>query len=362
MRFDLATDASEEDLQAWRQKRFRILVCIDGSEESYVGLRYAATIGHSEDCDIILAHVRPADQGLRSGGLQLRVARENMLDWGLELPSVTYLKRGFEMLMEESDLGTDWDAYHTHTDVWGDPLGDNKIEYRHESGRSIVLKLKTAPDIVSGILDQYELGPYNLMTLGAPSRWQGEIRSFWDAGVAQKVAMLSPCSVLVAREGKDRSGTLICTDGTGQSAEAVRRAAVLAHFCKSPITIFSVARDHEGRSRAEEAAARAGATLALLGIPIAGTAVGVGDPVEQICEAGKDYGVIVVSDSGKSRLKRFFVGSVRLRRDGQGRDLGSQRAVSCLQPAPSASACRAAARRSMSSREPTVTRRWSGKP
>jgi hypothetical protein len=54
---------------------------------------------------------------------------------------------------------------------------------------------------VSGILDQYELGPYNLMTLGEPSRWQGEFRSFWDAGVVQKVAMLSPCSVLVARGG-----------------------------------------------------------------------------------------------------------------------------------------------------------------
>jgi nucleotide-binding universal stress UspA family protein len=310
MRFDLSAQQEAEEQSTWRSKRFRILVCVDGSEESYVGLRFAAKIGRSEECDIILAYVRPSDQGLRTGGLQLRVARENMLDWGLELPSVKYLKQGFEMLMEAGHMAEEWDTVHTHTDVWGDPLGDNKIEYRHECGKSIVLKLKTAPDVVSGILDQYELGPYNLMTLGEPSRWQGEIRSFWDAGVVQKVAMLSPCSVLVAREGAQRTGSLICTDGSEQSFEAARRAAVLAHYCDSPITLFSVTPDHEGQPRAEEVVARAKAMLEDLDIPVAGTAVGVGDPVEQILEAGAGHGVIVVSDSGKSRLKRFLAGSV----------------------------------------------------
>ena len=184
------------------------------------------------------------------------------------------------MLMETGHMEEEWDAVHTHTDVWGDPLGDNKTEYRHENGKSIVLKLKTAPDVVSGILDQYELGPYNLMTLGEPSRWQGEIRSFWDAGVVQKVAMLSPCSVLVARNGAERTGFLICTDGSEQSFEAARRAAVLAHYCDSPITLFSVTPDHEGQSQAEEVVARAKAMLEDLDIPVAGTAVGVGDPAE----------------------------------------------------------------------------------
>ncbi len=85
MRLDLSAQEDAKERRDWRRRRFRILVCVDGTDESYVGLRYAAEIGRSEDCDIILAYVRPTDQGLRSGGLQLRVARENMLDWGLEL-------------------------------------------------------------------------------------------------------------------------------------------------------------------------------------------------------------------------------------------------------------------------------------
>ena len=71
-----------------------------------------------------------------------------------------------------------------------------------------------------------------------------------------------------------------------------------------------MARDHEGQPRAEEVVARAKDMLAELDIAVAGSAVGVGDPVEQIVEAGAEHGVIVVSDSGKSRLKRFLVGSV----------------------------------------------------
>ncbi len=103
---------------------------------------------------------------------------------------------------------------------------------------------------------------------------------------------------------------MICTDGTEQSFDAVRRAAVLARYCGNPITLFSVAQDHEGQPHAEEVVARAKTILEELGIQVAGTAVGVGDPVKQIVEAGNKHAVIVVSDSGKSRLKRFLVGSV----------------------------------------------------
>jgi len=298
-----------EALQEWRRNRFRILVCIDGSDESYESLHFAAQMGKGDECDIIILYVRPIDQGLRTGGLEVRVARENMLDWGLELPGIDHLKRGLDLLIEEGHMEEEWDATHATQRTWGDPVGESKIEYRRESGKSIVLKLKTAPDVAAGILDQYELGPYNLMILGRPSRWQGEIRSFWDAGVGQKVAMLSPCSVLVAREREVGRGHFICTDGSAQSMEALRRAAVLAHYCGEPITLFSVARNHEGRARAEDIVAGAKAMLDEHGIEVADSLTAVGDPVQQILEAGADHSLIAVS-SGKARLKRFLSGSV----------------------------------------------------
>ena len=307
---DATFQAELETIRQQRRSRFRMLVCIDGSDESYEGLRFAAKIGHSDDCDIILLYVRPIDQGLRSGGLQVRVARENMLDWGLELPGIKYLKRGLNMLVGDENMSDHWSAVTTHTDSWGDPLGDNKVEYRHESGKSIVLKLKTAPDPASGILDQYELGPYNLIVMGEPSRWRGEIRSFFNAGVVQKVAMLATCSVMVARANGNAKGHLIWTDGTKHSLDSMRRDAVLAQHSGNPITLFAVARQTEEIAKAERVLEKATEMLAKMEIEVAGTRIGVGDPTEQIVRAGNDYSVIAVADSEKNWLKRFVVSSV----------------------------------------------------
>ncbi len=312
LRDDHGFKAELEAVRQERRARFRMLVCIDGSDASYEGLRFAAKIGHSSECDIILLYVRSIDQGLRSGGLQVRVARENMLDWGLELPGITYLKRGLDMLINEKDMAAHWNSVVSHTDTWGDPLGDNKVEYRHESGKSIVLKLKTAPDPASGILDQYELGPYNLMIMGAPTNWRGAIRSFFDASVAQKVAMLAPCSIMVARGNGNGNGKghLICTDGSRSSLDAMRRDAVLAQHSGDPITLFAVARQKDEISSAERVLEKASEMLGKMEIPVAGVQVGIGDPAEQIVRMGNDYSVIAVADSGKNWLRRFVVKNI----------------------------------------------------
>ena len=299
-------------VRAERRNRFRMLVCIDGSEASYEGLRFAAKLGDNPDCDIVLLYVRPIDQGLRSGGLQVRVARENMLDWGLELPGITHLKRGLDMLVDKDERAAEWRSEITHTDSWGDPVGDNKVEYRHKSGKSIVLKLKTAPDPASGILDQYELGPYNLMIMGAPTNWRSEIRSFFDAGVTQKVAMLAPCSVMVARGNGSANGKghLICTDGTKNSLDAMRREAVLAQHMGDPVTLFAVARQDDEIRTAERVLEKATDMLAKLDIAVADARVGVGEPAEQIVAAGNDYSIIAVADSGKAWFRRFVVNNI----------------------------------------------------
>jgi len=294
-----------------RKDRFRILVCIDGSDECYQSLRYAARLGGGVDADIVLLYVRPVDQGLRSGGLQVRVARENMLNWGLELPGIQYLKKGRDMLKELGIMdGDEWSEEVEHTDVNGDPLGDNKINYFNKQGKMVVLKLKVATDIATGILEQWELGPYDLIILGASSRWKGMGRSFWDPAVAEKVAIHAPCSVLVARDLEEGHGHLICTDGSDVSMEMVRSDAELASRCDCPVTLMSVALDVEDEPEARANVEKAEAMLKELGIKVKETLIPVGNPVEEIIEAGPDHSLIVVSESGKTGLQRFFMGSV----------------------------------------------------
>lgn len=293
-----------------RRNRFRILVCIDGSDESYEGLKFAADVGHGADCDIILLYVRPVDQGLRSGGLQVRVARVNMLEWGLELPGIKYLKKGLEVLREEGLLRRVRKSETEHSDAFGDPLGDNKVVYRLESGRNVVLKLKTAPDPVSGILDQYELGPYNLIIVGAPSHWAGGLSSFWRSGTTQKVASLAPCSVMIGRPHRGEKGHLITVDANPNSVDEARRAAVLAHHCGEPVTLITIAKDDSKMEQARSVIARIRGALTPMGIRQVNSVIRVGDPAAEVIEESKNYSLVVVSDSHKSKLKRLVTGSV----------------------------------------------------
>ena len=308
-RQEAAVQKTLQHLRAQRRNRFRILACVDGSEDSFITVRFAARFTVQDNCDLIVLFVRPIDTGLHSGGLQVRLARQSMMDAGFELPGVRHLKRALEILREEGIDVASWPQEAAHQDVWGDAAGDTKVEYKSPEGRIVVLKLKTAPDVAHGILDQYELGPYNLIILGEPSRWRGEFSAFFGSGIVQTVTTLAPCSVLVARQSLERRGFFICTDGTSRSMQAVRRSAVLAQVTAEPITLFSVAGSNTGRSAAEEAVANAKALLKAMKIDVAETRVAVGDAVEEIVESGALYRVIVVTDEGRSRLQRLIRGS-----------------------------------------------------
>lgn len=308
-RQEAAVKKTLHNLRAQRRNRFRILACIDGTEDSLVTVRFAARFSVEDNCDLIVLFVRPIDSGLQSGGLQVKLARENMLEAGFELPGVTHLKEALDVLKEEGLDVEGWPKEAQRNEAWGDPAGDNKLEFRSPEGRAVVLKLKTAPDVANGILDQYELGPYNLIVMGEPSRWNGEVRAFFSSGVVQTVTTMAPCSVLVARNSMERKGFFICTDGSSRSRQAVRRAAVLAHVTGEPITLFSVADTPAGKPAAEDAVATAKALLKAMKIPVAETRVAVGRPAEEIVESGSLYKVIVVTDEGHSRLERLVRGS-----------------------------------------------------
>jgi nucleotide-binding universal stress UspA family protein len=308
-RQEAAVQKTLANLRAQRRNRFRILACIDGTEESLATVRFAARFCVQDNCDLIVLYVRPIDSGLQSGGLQVRLARENMLEAGFDIPGVSHLKQALDVLKEEGIDVAGWPKEAQRSEAWDDPAGDNKLEFRSPEGRAVVLKLKTAPDVANGILDQYELGPYNLIILGEPSRWRGEFLAFFGTGIVQTVTTMAPCSVLVVRNSLEKKGFFICTDGSSRSMQAVRRAAVLASVVGEPITLFSVADSEGGRPAAEEAVANAKALLKAMKIQVAETRVAVGKPAEEIVESGSLYRVIVVTDEGRSRLQRLIRGS-----------------------------------------------------
>ena len=289
------------------EKRFRILVCIDGSDESYRGLRYAARLGGGVDADICLLYVRPVDQGLRSGGLQARVVRENLLDWGLELPGIKDLMKGKDILSELGLMTDEWGQKVIHVVKLGDPLGDNSIEFSSENGKKVTLKLEVAPDIVGGILEECEEGQYDLLIIGASERWLSRsYKTFWDPAVAQKVVQRAHCSVIVARELESGHGHLICTDGTENAIDVARKDAILAARCNCPISLVTVIPEDMDEAEGADILSRTKTAINEEGLEVVESLMRTGDPVTEIVKSGADYSVIVIGRSKKRRKWWLF--------------------------------------------------------
>lgn len=292
-------------------RRFSILVCVDGSDDSLRALKYAVRVGSGSDADLTLLYVRPVDQGLRTGGLQISVARENLLDWGLELPGMKALKNSRDMLVELGWLGADWAEDFRHTDVSGDPLGDNMIVYKSDSGRSITLKLMVSPSVAHGILDESDAGLYDLTVLAKPDDPDAIFPGYIDDKIAHTVAIEHRGTVLVTKSIEESHGHLVCVSNNDVSINAARRDAEIATRCQCPVFLFAVAADESEKEDAELALVRAEEAIKDVGINISGKKMVIGDPIESIVEEGRGYSVIVMSASRQSSgWRRFFTTSV----------------------------------------------------
>lgn len=286
-------------------EKFRILVCIDGSEESAQALRYAVRIGSGTDADMTLLYVRPVDQGLRSGGLQVSVARQNLLDWGLELPGTKALMRARDLLVELGYMDEDWEEEVRHSEVHFDPIGDHTTIYRGQNGRDITLKLLVSPSVSNGILDQCDIDDPDIVII-APSKNPSVGMGNIDPSIAETVAIEHTGSVLVARELEESHGHLVCVWNNEQSIRAARRDAEIAARCACPVFLYAVAPTEDELPTAEAAVAAAEKAIQEVGVPIFGKKVEIGDPVEKIIEEGRKYSVIVMSSRSKTGLRRFF--------------------------------------------------------
>ena len=289
------------------QERFSILVCIDGTDDADRAIKYATRIGSGTDADMTMLYVRPIDQGLRTGGMQISVARENMLSWGLELPGMKTLKAARDILVDLGFMSENWEEESQHTDVQGDPLGDNLVVYTSDQGQHLTLKLMVSPSVVRGILDECEMNTYDLVIVPHPEDpGEGGGPGYIDVTVGEKVAVEHHGTVLVTRALEESHGHLVCVWNNEQSIAAARRDAQIASRCACPVYLYSVAPDESALPEAEAAVANAKAAIEEVGVMISGAQVEIGDPVEKIVEEGRNYSVIVMSSTARTGLRRFF--------------------------------------------------------
>ena len=293
------------------ERRFKLLVCIDGSTSSYQGLRYAIKFSlDNPDTDISLLYVRPADSGGSSEGLNMTLARENMLDWDLELPGLKSLKKARDILLENGILGDEWEAENIHKKSRGSRLGDHIVSYLcKKTGQHIALIVRIASSVLAGILNEAHDEQYDIVIVSASDDDMTGLGAI-DSYTAISVATEHNGTVILSRGLEEGHGHLVCVTNDPASIKMALQDAEIATRCGCPIELYAVAETSDDKKQTQETLDNAKAALEKAGYAVNGAHMDIGDPVGRIIENGQDHSLIVMAACEKSMLKRMFLGSV----------------------------------------------------
>jgi len=288
-------------------RHFRVLICIGGGPEAYASLHFAARLSTYSCADVALLYVRPLDSGLKSGGMEVRVARENMLDWGLELPGLRHLKAARDILIGLGQIreggGAPW-QYHA---LSGDDAGEYVRDYVNPCGGLISLRLRTASDVTTAVVDEAEaFGADVIIVGGSEIPRKGLMKWLSARPLSLQIAAHARCPVIVARKMEAGRGHLVCVEDTASSRAALPGAIRFATACGCDVFLLSVAEDEGGTAAARRAVDEAAEAFRQAGVEPRSLRVETGDPVEVITRIGAEHSVIVLGESEKPWFAKGF--------------------------------------------------------
>lgn len=290
-----------------QEERLRILICIGGGPEAYTGLKFVGRLSKYGCADIALLYVRPQDSGLKSGGMEVRVARENLLEWGLELPGMSHLNKARDILVELGQIAPEVTEDWQHRELSGDPAGEFIRNYHSPCGGTVSLRLRTSTDFTTAIVDEADrCKPDIIVVGGSPDPVEGLRKYIVPKSPALKIAAHARQSVIVARHLEPGHGYLVCVQDNARSRAMLPKAILYAKACNCPISLISVAENEEELPRARKAVEDAATLFREDGVEPHEQLVEMGDPAEIISEIGYDFSLIVMAESEKPWFAKSF--------------------------------------------------------
>ena len=286
----------------------KILVCTDGEEDAERAVRLGGYIARGLDANVTVLHVSydisPRDQPY------LQKTRKPLNDWRSDVPGVDCLDRAGKILAKMGLARSKPSPATTERFTFRE-ASDGGLEL-HRVGRGtkrVRFKLREG-ETADEILSEAQQGKYDLIITGARSH--PGTAPYFVGSTALRTAEFSPCSTLIAKNIKQPHDFLVCTDGSKHAETAELFAAKIAQTIPAKVTVLSVAHDEEERNLARTRVRRAEMVFNQLGIQ-ACVKVLVGRPSEVIIREAKEHDIVVMGASGRSAVRRFFLGSVPLK-------------------------------------------------
>ncbi len=286
----------------------KILICTDGQEYAEEAIAFGGRFARELKADVSVLHVRPRESAMNR--IHLTTARKKLSEWDIDIPGVAHLKRAQEILtgLGLTKILPSGEVEMRHTFREG-IYGATEIHFIGRHGENVRLRLREG-DATEEILEESEIGQYDHINTG--SRGHKGIARYFVGSTALRIAEFAKCSVLIAKNIRQDDSFLMCTDGSPLAEKAEIFGAKIAQALSAKVTVLSVADENTSHQVATEGARRAEMILAQMGIE-AQVKVREGRPSEVIIDEAKDHDIVVLGASGRSRVSRFFIGSVPLK-------------------------------------------------
>jgi nucleotide-binding universal stress UspA family protein len=288
---------------AHKKSSGKILVPVDGSDQSLQAAETAALIAKKTRVTVTILHVMPMGRPLAGIGAKVNV------------PYYAYARPYADLAPKFAIPGSVMNELLGRLEQEGERItADSEAVFKDE-GLKVDTEIVRGKDPAEAILDQSEKG-FDLIVMGAHGEHEKDPHAL--GSVTKNVMRHTKCPTLIAKETSPLSSLLVCLDGSKHSIVALDYIAELAEKIGSKITLLNVQEPdlHEVAPQVCSGLADAIVTQALGSIKnrnlVLDKKVECGVASDTIVEvADKDkHDLIVLGDKGLSSLRRFMFGSV----------------------------------------------------
>lgn len=275
----------------------KFVICVGGVEPSVETIRFGGRIAKAFEADVSLLYVQPkVPHAVRQ---EMRLTREKLSEWEIELPGVKVLRAARQILLEEGlvKTGPTGEIVQRHALKPG-IRGAYELHVYGIHGENIRLRLREG-DIITEINKEVESDQHDLVIFGASQK----------RNILNNLVQFINCSMLIVKNAKDvKYEFLVCTDSSPASRKAELFGAKLARFLNSQVLLLSIAKFKAREHMAMEGAERASRFLTKAGVSHC-ISVRVGNVVDEIAAHAREDTMVVMGTSQMWELKKWLFGS-----------------------------------------------------
>tara|TARA_Y100000590_G_C15720959_1_gene1013518 strand:- start:1990 stop:2874 length:885 start_codon:yes stop_codon:yes gene_type:complete len=276
----------------------KILIAISSKEHSESTLNMGMQVAKAFNASTTIV-----DVGKKINDFSLKdvtMVRERMESWDIDRPGIDVLEWAFKYLAKNKFIeSTSIEAGFSKNTIVETTKGRLEVFLKGTFCDNVNLILRNG-DIVSELRDEVEKGNYDVTIIGGSKQY----------GLARDLVQYINSSILIVNQFdiKKEYRVLLAVDDSHGTWKAVKYGARVAQSLNNGVDIITVSKTENFGTGYKSSFEKASKFLRRLNINYK-SYLKNGDPVEIIIDASGDNHIIVMGNSTKSPLVKFFSGS-----------------------------------------------------